>query len=271
MRRSIGFLGHHHTEETKVRLSKALKGKPKPEGFGANGSKVRMGHIVTQETRDKISKSRVGRFSGENHPMFGRHHTKESIAKIRESRLGSKNWIYGKHHSDKTIIRMREVSMGHEVSEETREKLRQFNLGHLASEETKAKLSKFFKNLWQNPTYATKTVQAILRGNNIRPNKQELLLQSILNENFPDEWKYVGDGQLIIGRKCPDFTNINGKKELIEYYGNYWHNGEDPTDRINLFARYGYRTLIIWENELKNENLLVNKISSFTGKEGRNV
>lgn len=52
-----------------------------------------------------------------------------------------------------------------------------------------------------------------------KPNEYGKILDAILQEIFPNEWKYVGDGQLIINGKNPDWVNINGKKQLIELWG----------------------------------------------------
>ena len=127
------------------------------------------------------------------------------------------------------------------------------------------KLSKRWVEFWQNPDYVAKQMKS--RG--CRPNKVELKLQTILDKVFPNEWKYVGDGQLIIGGRCPDFTNINGKKALIEHYGTYWHKDDDPQDRINKFSEFGYQCLVIWENELKDTDILITKIKNtfYSGKE----
>jgi len=68
-------------------------------------------------------------------------------------------------------------------------------------------------------------------------------------ENFPNEWKYAGDGSLIIRGKCPDFVNVNGRKLIIEVFGDYWHSEErvgknskeHMQDRINIFSVVGYK------------------------------
>jgi G:T-mismatch repair DNA endonuclease (very short patch repair protein) len=38
-------------------------------------------------------------------------------------------------------------------------------------------------------------------------------------------------------------------------------------DRIDHFRKFGFNTLIIWDFELQNENLLVNKIENFCASE----
>ena len=115
------------------------------------------------------------------------------------------------------------------------------------------------KRLWKEPSYVS--IQMKSRG--CRPNKAEFQLEKILNNHFPNEWAYVGDGQLIIGGRCPDFTNINGKKELIELFGNYWHKDENPQNKIDFYKNYGFNCLVIWENELKDENTLIKKITFY--------
>ena len=60
--------------------------------------------------------------SGENNPMWGKKHSKETIDKIQSSR----SWYKGP--SEETKRKISKSKMGHEVSEETREKLRIYNL-----------------------------------------------------------------------------------------------------------------------------------------------
>jgi very-short-patch-repair endonuclease/predicted DNA-binding protein YlxM (UPF0122 family) len=117
---------------------------------------------------------------------------------------------------------------------------------------------------WSNPEISGPIVAKILRAINIRPNKAELHLERILNDNFPNSWKYVGDGEFIIGGKNPDFININGKKQIIELFGTHWHNLFDVAKRTETFRQYGFNTLIIWEDELNNEEAIVKRIKSFT-------
>ena len=51
----------------------------------------------------------------------------------------------------------------------------------------------------------------------------------------------------------------------MEFFGDYWHRGEDPQERINLFSRYGYKCLVIWEHELKQPEQVVGCIAEFVG------
>ena len=93
----------------------------------------------------------------------------------------------------------------------------------------------------------------------MRPTKPEKRLKKLLNRLFPGEYKYVGNGSLLVGFKNPDFVNVNGRKKIIEMFGDYWHskektgrtNKQEENQRIKHFAKYGYETLVVWENQLE--------------------
>ena len=125
------------------------------------------------------------------------------------------------------------------------------------------RIRKAIRRLWNSPTHLKKMWKAWSK----RPNKAELKLQDILDEYFPNTWKYVGDGQLIIGGKCPDFADINGKKDLIELFGTYWHQPDEVVPRERHFRDYGYSCTIIWENELQDKEEVVRKIKTSRQKE----
>ncbi len=80
------------------------------------------------------------------------------------------------------------------------------------------------------------------------PNNLELRVAALL----PEPWEFTGNKGLSIGNKCPDFWD--GGTRLIEVYGNYWHQGQDPQDRINYFSEYGYECFVIWESEFNKGN-----------------
>lgn len=110
------------------------------------------------------------------------------------------------------------------------------------------------------PRRRNKAIRRAVVVNYIRPNRAELRLQIILDKYFPNEWEYVGNGQLKIGGKCPDFVSSIGDKKLIELFGNHWHALDGVEIRIKHFAEFGYNCLIIWEEELNNETALIKHI-----------
>jgi hypothetical protein len=122
------------------------------------------------------------------------------------------------------------------------------------------------KKNWRANNFAA--MKKMMLANCISPNKPETSVLNILNELYPNEWKFTGDGQVIIDGLNPDFINTNGKKLIIEVFGDYWHRQNVKPYRVNegrvdVYATYGYRTLIIWERETKNIELLKQKIQEF--------
>ena len=66
------------------------------------------GIILSEGTKRKMSKAN----GGENHPMWGKHHSEETIKKMSEACHGENNPMYGKHHSEETIRKMSEALSG---------------------------------------------------------------------------------------------------------------------------------------------------------------
>ena len=127
------------------------------------------------------------------------------------------------------------------------------------------------KSMYATPERKDKQVKAMRQGAQIKPTKPEMQVEKILHELFPNQWKYVGDGEIIFGGKNPDFVNIKGKKQIIEMFGTYYHskahNGKCPLlhmlERKDGYAKFGQDTLIVWQHELENENAVRVKISEF--------
>jgi len=202
------------SEEIKLKISLSLKGRKLSPAHKAKIGEGNRGKVRTDAMKRHL-----------HNMLIGYQTPKEIRAKISAKVSGKNHPLYGKHHSSKT----------------------------------KAKLSQVAKARWCNPVIAKRYWQAF----NKKPNKAEMRLLNILNRYFPDEWDYVGNGKLLIDGKCPDFTNINGRKQLIELFGDYWHTLENPQDRINIFQKYGYITLIIYERELTTPAKLIAKIVAF--------
>lgn len=221
---------------------------------------------------------------GENHPFFGKRHSAESNKKNSEAhkglQVGKNHPMFGRKHSEKTRKQMSESHKGIPLSEKHRTNLGiaskrawaaktgaererwKTNIsigekGKFVSEETNQKNSEAKKRAWQDPAYARKCLVFT------SPNKAELKLMKILNSMYPNEWKFVGDGQMVIAGKCPDFINVNGQKKIIELYGERWHQNDNPQERIATFKPFGYETLIIWARELQGLKKLKIKLEEF--------
>ena len=185
--------------------------------------------------------------------MKGRRHSPETIEKIRVSKIGKLNAMWGTKASPSTI-----------------EKKRRAMLGRTRSPEACAKCSASVRRVWANPEYRNRTVRSVLASVMARPTTPELRVQTILNTHFPGQWKYTGNGDVVIGGKNPDFVNVNGRKVVIEVFGDWWHGEkwtgrtceQEETQRINHFAAYGFRCLILWEHEVAHEDAVVARLSA---------
>ena len=256
----LGQMGHPVYEETRKKISDGLKGK---------------GHPQTSETRARISRTLTGRTLTPNQKRL-----------IGLAHKGLKLNI-----SKEVKERMRELARNRTISDETREKLRVImldrwqdpeyaeHISRICSEtavalysdlefktrhkegcntpEYRQKASENYKKNWNNLEYRSKIMSKSF------PNKPEKVLLSILDIEFPNEWIYVGNGTIIIGGKCPDFANVNGKKAVIELYGEHWHTTEDANIRIRHFEKFGYNCLIVWSEELKDIEKVKEKLSEF--------
>jgi len=109
-----------------------------------------------------------------------------------------------------------------------------------------------------------------------KPNKAELFLDDLIH-SVTNNYKYTGNGKVVIEGKVPDWIDTNGQKKVINLNGLYWHlwkqqkNNPGLTKEIvetrekDVYERYGYDCLIIWEDELRetNINTLKEKIIDF--------
>lgn len=131
----------------------------------------------------------------------------------------------------------------------------------LSTPEYRDKRSKISLRLWQDPKYVASQMRARNRN---QQNKLEKSFEHFLDKHFPGCWKFVGDGSLIIGNLCPDFTHTSMKHLLIDLFGSYWHEPQDEEYRIGYFSKRGFKLLVVWEEELSNRSSVYNKVKNFT-------
>jgi len=205
------------------------------------------GYKQTEEHKRKISLALTGR-------KLSEEHIKNIISSHKR-----------KHYSPKTEFKKGRPStkpmLGKKQSEETKRKMRKSNPKYWLG---KKRLD--LRRKWQNKEFREKQIKAMMKGMIIKPNKPEKIMINLIKENnLP--FNYVGDGQVIIDGFNPDFLSKN-PKQIIELFGDYWHKKrpgilERDKRRLKTYKKYGYETLVIWEHELKNPNLVLNKIKRF--------
>ena len=141
--------GNGITSEIRQKMSETHKGKP-TWNKGLTG-------ICSEETLQKMSEA----MKGENHPMYGKHHTEETIKKISESNKGKRRseetkkklsdahkgktpWNKGKHYTEETLQKMSEAMKGKFVGENHP------MYGKHHTEESRRKMADARKKYWEN-------------------------------------------------------------------------------------------------------------------------
>lgn len=131
------------------------------------------------------------------------------------------------------------------------------------------------KELWSNPSYKERVVKKIVKALQRKPSEPEKQVISIVKEHkFP--FKYVGDGEVIIGSLNPDLIHTEGEKKVIEVFGRVFHDPEvsfiddirwhqQYFGRMSYYAQHGYDCLVLWDDELDEEKKIVEKIRRFVG------
>lgn len=143
--------------------------------------------------------------------------------------------------------------------------------------ENRRKASQRLKELWANPEHYAR-MSKLTTDRNLRnwqdPEYRESMfseggglykawkaqgnapnnLEAFFLENCGFPVRYTGDGSYWVvfksgRRKNPDFK-IPGEKTVIELFGDYWHQDDDPQELINLYEEIGYKCYVFWEREV---------------------
>jgi hypothetical protein len=251
------MLGRKHSFETRAKMSYSAV-----ERYKDNNERIKTSQAMKIALNNPEIKAK---FKGGNK---GHHHSEET-KKI----LSMKSKIQWERDKDRLLQIVKENASNPGSKEKISNTLKKYYKDNPVA---KLNLANKTKVLWQNkefrnkmhnihtsPEWKNKMQKVRVDSLKFKPNKSEMVLLNILHKLYPNEWKFVGDGQVIIAGKCPDFINVNGKKLIIELFGDYWHRGQNPNDRINIFKPYGYETLIIWEKELKDIPVVEQKLRRF--------
>ncbi len=274
------WYGKHHSEATKKKISENKIGKSS-ERKGKTAEEI-YGTIEAKKWREKISNSRKGKLVGENNPMkradikekhkvscILRSQNVEYLTKLSVSHTGK---LKSKEQTEKQSKLMKEMYIQRpELRNIMTQKAHEKSISLVAN--GNHIFQRFHKMLKENPRMKDAFVAKYMKACRKKPNKKEQYLTELLKQLFPNEWKYVGDGEFVLGGKCPDFLNCNGQKKVIELFGDYWHSKnfaekkgrhwESPENRIEHFKKYGFVCLVLWENELEKEDKLIERLKHF--------
>jgi len=207
------------------------------------------------------------------HNRKNKKHSQESIEKIRQSKIGNPSRT-GMKCSEETKSRMRhEHKKGFKMPPRSAYHRKCFSdnmkkRNPMQDPEIRKRHSIRMKELRNDPNsvyHSEEYFENLRISRNIKPNKPESLILKILNDEYPEQWEFVGDFKIWINGKNPDFICYN-KKLIIEHFGDWWHKDEDPKIREKIFKESGYQTLIIWERELRNIESVKQKINNFINR-----
>lgn len=218
---------------------------------------------------------------------IGSHHTpevKERIA-LEVSRISKANWAnpnsglrnrkFPKTKASGSLLgKTYEEIYGEEKARELREVRRQAKglqvwLEGMSSEQRRAfnlRMKMMARKSWDTPEHCQRNFEAQQR----KPSIPETLFADRLDKEFPNTWKYVGDGQVWIARANPDFINTNGQKLLIETYTPYFKEKDYGSveayveQRGSHFLAYGFKTLFLDLYE-KDWDSLIEQVRTFAG------
>lgn len=249
----ISLLGRKFSEETRRKLSKAHKGKTLKEETKKKLSEYFRGRKLTEEHKQKLREY----YKTHDNPFKGKKHSEKSKRRMREAAKGRIPWNKGKTWSEETRKKISKKLKGMKLSLETRKKMSLAQKGKTISKITKRKISKAKKG----KTITLEHKRKILESINKSPNKFEKECIALFKKNnLP--LKFVGDfnnKNFFIAGRVPDFVATNGKKILIEVFYEYFKIKQYGSienykkDRINIFSRYGWKTLFFTYKEIKSD------------------
>ncbi len=209
----------------------------------------------------KMSSSFIRGHHGRGKASWSKGLTKETdtrVARIAEANKGNIPWSKGLTKEIDGRLRgiaekLSKLYKGCKRSENHRARISEgVKKAYDTMPEIKIKQGLASRKNWQNPDYREKTIRNILKGVLKRPTSYEQKIIDLSNKyNLP--FRYVGNGQVLINFKNPDFIECNGRKLLIEVYASFWHNKNYEKERTKVFAEYGFKTLFLSENDLDRE------------------
>ena len=238
--------------------------------YRALGPHLKVHNITTREYSERFPNSpTISEVSREAHTGTGEAISKGMSIDVRQQ--------------------MSKSLMGHVVLEDTRKEISRELEGHEVSDITRTQISNSCKENWKDPEYSRRIsvgvsetltglwknpafAMSMSKAWSRKPNSPETSMLGILERNFPGDWKYTGDGTFWVEGRNPDFTNVNGKKQVIEVFGAYWHDPSyfphRPTDEelVAHYKRYGFECIVFWEYDAYDEVLVADKVKELNGK-----
>jgi very-short-patch-repair endonuclease len=293
------LLGKHHSEETKEKMSRSMRGRRLSDEHKQkisetlkrirNKGMFKKGHIpwskgkhLDESTKEKISEAKRGK---PNLKLRGRtvsEETKKKFSKMMkklwkdptfrenqsQSRKGIPSWCKGlRKETDPRIKKRGEALKGLKKTEEHRKHLSEACKGRIPWNRGRKRP---WLSVWnRDPVFIQKRIRGLME----KPTEPEKKLMTIIHKHSLP-YRYSGDGSAVIGSFNPDFIHVNGEKKIIELFGRTFHDQnhayfnvplcEREEPRKAIYRKMGFDCLIIWDDEIQDEERVLAKIIDFT-------
>ncbi|MEK6879815.1 MAG: hypothetical protein AABY22_09425, partial [Nanoarchaeota archaeon] len=117
--------------------------------------------------------------------------------------------------------------------------------------------------VWKNEKFIKKVLKGLLK----RPTSFEETIQNIVVKNNLN-FRYTGNGDYLINFKNPDFINEKEKIAIEVFHSWFKIRDYGSIEGYKDFCKSkyepkGWKVVFIDENELKDENLVMQKIKEF--------
>ncbi len=248
---SEGKKGGKASEEWKAKMSVIMTGRNKGisyrELYGDEKAArmceaIRQSHLGKKQTEEHKAKKSQALKGKTYEQLFG----KDQAVILKEQRRRCFDWAdtpeKRKANSVRGITRLKEL----------------MELEPWRREANSKRMSERSKLMWQDP--------AFIRCHNVKPSKVEKQMEELIKIAAPNTFEYNGDYSMgvSIGRKIPDFVHINGQKQVIEVFGNWYHKPGQESEKIQHYREYGFECLVVWENDIKkNKDVVINRVKDF--------
>lgn len=259
------MIPHIISEETRKRMSESHLGK----------STWTKGAKFTEEHKANLSKAHKGQLSLKRgltfEQMYGAERAKKIKLKSSLSHKGQISWMKGKKHSEKSKDIMSKSRKGIINSPKMKLKLSQnakinpnYGMkGKHHSEKTKL----IYKSHWADPIKKEQRIKATSKGLMKRPTSFEQKISDLcFKYNLP--FIYTGNRSFLINFKNPDFVNERDKIVIEVYHS--WFKIKDYGSVENYqeyciekYQKFGWKVIFIDETEVENEDweeICLNKI-----------
>ena len=224
--------------------------KFKKENMIGFKTRFKEGHVHPKKTREKIGRGNKGKLKPKPEGFgVGRIFSEKAKENIS---IG----LTGRKLSKIQIEKQRESLKEKWEDPLFKDRMSNAHKGYKPSEKHKENIRKALKNLPEE------VIKRKLKRNPISSLEKKFL--DIINKlNLP--YKFVGNGEVIIGRKCPDFVNTNGQKIAVEVFYRrhkqlFRGNVEGwKEERKDIFKKYGWDLKFFNEVEV-NEKEIVKRL-----------